>query len=133
MNGGAIRARRADTVATSLLIGLVMVSGNPAFSGPAVAPFLLALLAAAASFLPSLRRADGFARGAMLAAAFTCVFVTQQVSLGFVSWPASAYFLAKLLVGATSSTALAIASHRAFFVRPTTCRPAAWWATASCC
>ena len=100
MYAAAITARRADVRATALLIGLVMVSGNPAFSGPAVAPFFLALLAAAAAFAPSKRpTADFVGRSAVLAAAFVCIFVAQQLTLGFVSWPACAYFLAKLLIG----------------------------------
>ena len=100
MKLGTTPPRHTNVAATALLIGLVMVSGNPAFSAPAVAPFFLALLAVGAACVPFKRPTASFAtRCAILAAAFAGIFVAQRLTLGFVSWPACANFLAKLVLG----------------------------------
>lgn len=96
----APRARRHnDSLRVALVIGLIMVSGNPA-AGGAVGMALLPLLGACAALLPRRRQRGPFAgRYLVLSLVFAAVFAGQQLTLGFVSWPANAYFLAKMLVG----------------------------------
>lgn len=99
----AVHPIRADgqALGTALVAVLILISGNPALSGP-LAPPLLALLVAGTLLLPRprlTRRASFGTRYVVMAAVLLLVFVSQWARLGFVSWPACLYFLAKLLIG----------------------------------
>ena len=83
-----------------LVLGLVAVTGNPVLSNPLVAPVLYVVLVVLALALGSGATSRRFAHHfAWLAAGFGTVFVAQAQIFGLVSWPGSAHFLVKMLVG----------------------------------
>ena len=91
--------RAGGALATALMMGLILVSGNPVLSGP-LAPGVVVLLMLGAMALPQRRAAPSFiTRYLAIGLVFVGVFASQWLLFGFISLPACAYFLVKLLAG----------------------------------
>lgn len=97
--GGLGNRRAGASLATVLVMGLILVSGNPVLSGPA-APGVIALLVLGATALPRHRTSSSFSTRYMaIGLVYAVVFAAQWLLFGFVSLLACAFFLVKLLAG----------------------------------
>jgi hypothetical protein len=84
----------------ALIVALLAVSGNPAFSGPAVAPWiLLSIFIAVMIARQGQLSIDFLVRFGLISTGFLFVFVAHQSQFGTVSVAGSIYFLIKMFIG----------------------------------
>lgn len=85
---------------TLLILALISVSGNPAFTNATVAPTMYLMLFALTLASTHLVLSRSFLRRYLiLAGGFCLIFAMQLLIFKFVSVPATIFFLAKLLLG----------------------------------